>query len=198
MYDYIKGKITEVHPEYVTLECRDIGYKLQTPNPFAFHVNDETIKVYTYLHVRDDIHSLIGFQTMRQRQLFEKLITVSGIGPKGALAILANGIPEQVAEAIEREDEKFLVQFPGVGKKTARQMILDLKGKLDDLFGDLFEPNEAPSLASNYALEEAMLALQALGYSERELKKIETTLQQQEMTTEAYMKEALRLLVKQS
>ena len=81
-------------------------------------------QVFTYLHVREDSPAFAWLQIIEQRELFKKLITVSGIGPKGALAILASGIPSQVIGAIEREDEAFLVQFPGVGKKTARQMIL--------------------------------------------------------------------------
>src|SRR5690606_18871024 len=119
---------------------------------------------------------------------------------KGALAILASGIPSQVIGAIEREDESFLVQFPGVGKKTARQMILDLKGKLGDLFTEIEMPDDEMnllSMAENGALEEAILALQALGYSQRELAKVKTDMQKEELDTEGYMKLALRLLLKQ-
>ena len=134
MYDYIKGQVTRVTPEHITLEQGGIGWLIMTPNPYAFHKTEDIQQVFTYLHVREDIQLLLGFKSLEQRELFKKLITVSGIGPKGALAILASGIPSQVIGAIEREDETFLVQFPGVGKKTARQMILDLKGKLYDLF----------------------------------------------------------------
>jgi len=141
LYDYIKGYVTRVTPEYVVLEQSGIGWQVMTPNPFAFHITDEVQQVFTYLHVREDTQLLIGFKTLEQRELFRKLITVSGIGPKGALAILANGLPSQVVSAIEREDEGFLVQFPGVGKKTARQMILDLKGKLHDLFTEIDLPD---------------------------------------------------------
>ena len=142
MYDYIKGIITRVTPEYITLEQGGIGWQIMTPNPYAFHQTEEIQQVFTYLHVREDMQWLLGFKSLEQRELFKKLITVSGIGPKGALAILACGIPSQVIGAIEREDEAFLVQFPGVGKKTARQMILDLKGKLGDLFTEIEMPDE--------------------------------------------------------
>src|SRR6185437_15086983 len=131
---------------------------------------------------------------------FKKLITVSGIGPKGALAILASGIPSQVISAIEREDESFLTQFPGVGKKTARQMILDLKGKLHDLFTEIENPDENVTLLSlveNGALDEALLALDALGYSKRELSKVKPKLEKEDLDTEGYMKLALQLLLKQ-
>lgn len=200
MYDYIKGLVTRVTPEYITLEQGGIGWQVMTPNPYAFHVTQDVQQVFTHLHVREDIQQLIGFKTLEQRELFRKLITVSGIGPKGALAILANGLPSQVVSAIEREDEGFLVQFPGVGKKTARQMILDLKGKLHDLFTEIESPDSDDTLltlAESGELDEAMLALSALGYSERELKKVRPKLEQEELDTEGYMKLALQLLLKQ-
>ncbi|MER2113844.1 MAG: Holliday junction branch migration protein RuvA, partial [Solibacillus isronensis] len=129
---------------------------------------------------------------------------VSGIGPKGALAILASGNPTSVIQAIEMEDEAFLIRFPGVGKKTARQMILDLKGKLDMLLDHVELPsaeNELPLFGVNpneHELQEAMLALVALGYSEKELDKIRPQLSEDEKltTTDAYIKQALKLLLK--
>lgn len=202
MYDYIKGQVTRVTPEYVVLEVAGIGYQLLTPNPFAFRKSEEIIQVYTHLHVREDIQQLMGFSTLAQRELFRKLILVSGIGPKGALAILASGEPTHVIQAIEREDETFLVKFPGVGKKTARQMILDLKGKLHDLM-DLEqiefiddEPTLFMDSSSDHELEEAMLALTALGYSERELSKVRPKLKDDQglQTTDEFMKKALQLL----
>lgn len=199
MYDYIKGIITRVTPEYITLEQGGIGWQIMTPNPYAFHQTEEIQQVFTYLHVREDVQWLIGFKSLEQRELFKKLITVSGIGPKGALAILASGIPSQVVSAIEREDEAFLVQFPGVGKKTARQIILDLKGKFGDLFSEIEMPDTDVtllSMAENSALDEAILALQALGYSQRELAKVKQDMQKEELDTEGYMKLALRLLLK--
>lgn len=199
MYDYIKGTVTRVTPEYITLDQNGLGWLIMTPNPFSFHKTDEIQQVFTYLHVRQDIQLLLGFKTLEQRELFKKLITVSGIGPKGALAILASGIPSQVIGAIEREDETFLVQFPGVGKKTARQIILDLKGKLQDLFTDIDLEDDEHSLltmAENDALDEAILALEALGYSQRELTKVKSKIEQENHDTEGYMKKALQLLLK--
>lgn len=201
MYDYIKGQVTRVTPEHVVLELAGIGYQLFTPNPFAFKKSEEIIQVYTHLHVREDMQQLMGFSTLAQRELFRKLILVSGIGPKGALAILASGEPTHVIQAIEREDETFLVKFPGVGKKTARQMILDLKGKLHDLMDlEQFEfVDDEPTLfvdSSDHELEEAMLALTALGYSERELAKVRPKLKDNKelQTTDEFMKKALQLL----
>lgn len=206
MYDYLKGQVTRVTPEYVVLEQGGIGWQLFTPNPFTFRTNAAEQQIYVHMHVREDAQLLYGFANLDQRELFRKLIQVSGIGPKGALAILATGNPGQVIQAIEQEDEPFLVKFPGVGKKTARQMILDLKGKL----GSLLETYELPSLEDElplfgvhphkHELEEAMLALTALGYSEKELTKVKPQLEQDDtlQTTEAYMKQALKLLLKLS
>ncbi|WP_391116166.1 Holliday junction branch migration protein RuvA [Psychrobacillus sp. L3] len=202
MYDYIKGQVTRVTPEYVVIEQQGIGYQLFTPNPFAFRKSEEVIQVYTHFHVREDTQQLMGFLDLSQRELFRKLILVSGIGPKGALAILTSGEPNHVIQAIEREDESFLVKFPGVGKKTARQMILDLKGKLNDLIDvEQFdftqdEPTLFDSNHANHELEEAMLALTALGYSERELTKIRPLLKGNEslQTTDDFIKKALQLL----
>lgn len=203
MYDYLKGYVTRITHEYIALEVNGIGWQLYTPNPFAFRVNQLEQQIYVHMHVREDTQLLYGFTSLDQRELFRKLIQVSGIGPKGALAILASGNPNQVIQAIEMEDEAFLVKFPGVGKKTARQMILDLKGKL----GSLLETVELPSAEdelplfgvnpSEHELNEAMLALAALGYSERELAKVRPLLENEEdlNSTDAYMKKALQLLL---
>ncbi|WP_142827732.1 Holliday junction branch migration protein RuvA [Planococcus soli] len=198
MYDYIKGKVTRVTPEYLVIEQQGIGWQIFAPNPYSFGSDD--LQVFLHHHIREDAQLLFGFPTLEQRELFRKLISVSGIGPKGALAILASGQPQHVIEAIEREDESYLVKFPGVGKKTARQMILDLKGKLTEFFGDPFDPEETNTLLSNdqAELEEAMLALGALGYSEREITKVKPQLRDLDLDTEGFMKKALQLLLKQN
>ena len=204
MYDYLKGQVTRITPEYIALEVQSIGYQLYTPNPYAFRINDQCQQIYVHMHVREDAQTLYGFTSLEQRELFRKLILVSGIGPKGALAILASGSPTHVIQAIEMEDEAFLVKFPGVGKKTARQMILDLKGKLGSLMDTVELPSteeELPLFGVNpnkHELEEAMLALTALGYSEKELLKVKPQLEDDTSltTTDAYMKQALKWLLK--
>lgn len=203
MYEYIKGIVEHIGPEYIVIDNHGIGYQILTPNPFVFSAvkGEETI-IYTYQHVREDLIALYGFATISQKFMFKKLLNVSGIGPKGALAILAFGEPAQVISAIENEDEKFLVKFPGVGKKTARQMILDLKGKLNDVLDDqsdqvVRETVNLPRMDDpvEEELEEALLALAALGYSERELKKITSKLKEKQLSTDQYIKQALQLLM---
>lgn len=204
MFHYIKGKVTYVGSEFIVLDQHGIGFQIITPNPFVFTKHkDQEITVYVHQYVREDVISLYGFQTVEEKFMFQKLLNVSGIGPKGALAILAYGNPNEVIYAIENEDEKFLMKFPGVGKKTARQMILDLKGKLDDVLTtmEVAISTEKISPVENHKdqdvqLEEAILALLALGYSERELKAIKPKLSGKGLTTDQYIKEALKLLFK--
>lgn len=201
MYDYIKGTITTITPEYIVVEAGQIGYQIITGNPFSFQRLEGTdAQVFLYQHVREDNISLFGFQTTEERYLFKKLLSVSGIGPKSALAIIASGDVVPLITAIESEDDVYLTKFPSVGKKTARQIILDLKGKLADVATNeiIYHAPENDIVAGlSPALEEAVLALEALGYSTRELKKIIPKLAKEvDLTSDAYIKLALRLMTK--
>jgi holliday junction DNA helicase RuvA len=203
LYEFVKGTVDFVGPEYIVIENNGIGYQISTPNPFIYASKMNTnVTVYTYHYVREDLMALYGFETREEKKLFTKLLNVSGIGPKGALAILASGEVHQVVSAIENEDESFLVKFPGVGKKTARQMILDLKGKLQDIvpdyFPNLFNADTFPTgtESTNNAFEEAVLALKALGYSDKEVKKISPELRKEQLSTDQYIKKALQRLLK--
>jgi holliday junction DNA helicase RuvA len=203
LFDFINGTVEFIGPEYIVIENNGIGYQIATPNPFIYSgKTGSNVRIYTYHYVREDIMALYGFETREEKTLFTKLLNVSGIGPKGALAILASGEPEQVVQAIENEDESFLVKFPGVGKKTARQMILDLKGKLQnivpDFFPDLFNSDRHLTDKEGSALEfeEAILALKALGYSDKEIKKISPELRKEQLSTDQYIKKALQRLLK--
>ena len=202
MFEYIKGVIEYVSPEYIVVDHQGIGYQIMMPNPFVFSKElGREKKVYIHMHVREDLLALYGFESAEEKKLFQKLLNVSGIGPKGALAILASGAPQQVIAAIENEDEKFLTKFPGVGKKTARQMILDLKGKLQDVVPDYF-PNlfssSSPESPAEFSpeWEEAALALEALGYSRNEIQKAARVLKGKALSTDEYIKKALQVLLK--
>ncbi len=164
MYQYIKGIITEIDAKSITIECCKIGYLVYTPNPFSFKANTETT-IYTYLHVREDIFDLYGFATKEERDLFFKLISVKGLGPKSALAILASGDIESIINSIEQADAKYLQKFPGVGPKASQQIILDLKGKLD-----LKAVTKEKVQSEN--VTKALEALKNLGYKQAELKKV--------------------------
>ena len=179
MYAYIKGTLSQLFPTHVVVETCGIGYEIQTPNTYRFQKYlEKEVQIYTSLIVREDAQLLYGFINEEEKEMFLSLIKVTGIGPKSALAILASSTPHEVKLAIENENDAYLTQFPGIGKKTARQIVLDLKGKVtiteensDDLLQTQVNGNE-----QNQIISEALLALQALGYSKRELTKVEKSL----------------------
>lgn len=162
MYDYIKGTITNIEPNTITLECFGIGYMLKTPNPYNFKINDQ-YQMYIYQHVREDLIELYGFSTILERVMFIKLINVKGLGPKGALAILAASNVSEIVSSIENGDSSYFRRFPGIGTKVSQQIILDLKGKLN------FEKNVS---STDEDLNNLISALQALGYNSSEIKSI--------------------------
>lgn len=181
MYAYISGKLTALHPTHIIVETTSgIGYEIQTPNSYRFQKNlDQMVKVYTSLIVREDAQLLYGFIDQEEKDMFLSLIKATGIGPKSALAILAASSPNEVKRAIENENDAYLTQFPGIGKKTARQIVLDLKGKVvvtEEVSEGLLD---IATEQEDLAVQEALLALEALGYSKRELKKVEKAMQQQ-------------------
>ncbi|MGC6770092.1 Holliday junction branch migration protein RuvA [Enterococcus sp. LJL51] len=199
MYEYIIGNITYISPYYIVLETNGIGYQVSVGNPYRYSGKTET-KVYLHQVIREDAHSLYGFADLEEKQLFLKLISVSGIGPKSALAIMASEDHGGLIHAIEAEDAAYLTKFPGVGKKTAQQMVLDLKGKLGEL-----ERSEAAAEAmakstvktGTKELTEALEALSALGYSEKEIKKVTPQLEALEASqTDVYLRSALKLMMK--
>ncbi|AOM82475.1 Holliday junction branch migration protein RuvA [Salisediminibacterium beveridgei] len=207
MIEQLRGRLILIETETITVDVQGVGYLIYCGNPYRFQEwMDEEITVYTCQHVREDAIRLYGFRYREERRLFEKMLQVSGIGPKGALAIATSEQPGNIVEAIESENEKFLVKFPGVGKKTARQMILDLQGKLGDLLPGLqdhpktrsdAEPMPVDrSTSAHPELDEAMEALKALGYVERELNRVKPILKQEDLSTDAYIRRALQELLK--
>ncbi|UXU55974.1 Holliday junction branch migration protein RuvA [Staphylococcus agnetis] len=175
MYAYIKGTLKHLYPTHVVVETSSgVAYEIQTPNSYRFQSQlNQTCIIYTALIVREDAQLLYGFIDNEEKDMFLNLIKVTGIGPKSALAILAASTPNQVKLAIENENDAYLTQFPGIGKKTARQIVLDLKGKVV-----VTEEQDATLMIqsdtnTSVFKDEAILALEALGYSKRELNKIE-------------------------
>jgi len=202
VFEYIKGKVTYIAPAYLVLESNGIGFLLYMANPFRYTDKMETeVTVYVYQDIRQDAMVLYGFRNQQEKQLFLKLVRVSGIGPKSAMAILANDDHTGLVQAIENDDVGFLMKFPGVGKKTAGQLVLDLKGKLSDLELEIKGPeNNTSSYKSkglNEQLSEAIEALLALGYSQKESKKVQKELEKMDpSSTDTYLREGLKLLTK--
>ena len=197
MYEYIKGILTKITAKYIVVETAGIGYLLHVANPYAYSgkMNQE-VQVYLHQVVREDAHLLYGFVTEEEKQLFLNLISVSGIGPVSALAIIAADDNAGLVQAIESKNITYLTKFPKIGKKTAQQMVLDLEGKINLDLEDAPAQSKVKSTEENQALEEAMEAMLALGYKATELKKIKKFFEGTTDTAENYIKSALKMLVK--
>ncbi|WP_029186631.1 Holliday junction branch migration protein RuvA [Streptococcus suis] len=196
MYDYIKGILTKITAKYIVVETHGVGYLLQVANPYAYSGKiQQEVTVYTHQVIREDAHLLYGFMTEAEKSVFLSLISVSGIGPTTALAIIAVDDNDGLVRAIEQKNITYLTKFPKIGKKTAQQMILDLEGKF--VMSEEASPVQqvAPS-SENIALDEAMEAMEALGYRPAELKKIKKFFDGTNDTAENYIKSALKMLMK--
>ena len=184
MFSYIKGKIVEITPTFIVLDNNEIGYKVFTPNPYSF-TTDEVYTVYIYQHVREDELSLYGFKTLREKELFLKLIDVKRLGPKMTLPMLATGSVDGIIDAIERENILYLQKFPKISDKLARQIILDLKGKFN---------NQNTKLIKEDNLE-LIEVLKGLGYKMADINKVAVKIDFKK-AIEEQIKEALKLLLK--
>lgn len=182
MYAYLNGIIKDIESNYIVLDINGIGYLIYVANPYYYQI-ENSYKVYTYTHIREDEFSLYGFKSKEELDLFLKLISVKGLGPKMALPILATGSIEGIIDAIDRENILYLKKFPKIGDKVARQIILDLKGKL------------AKTVTNNNINEELTEALLALGYKNNDIKKVVASIDSN-LTIENQIKEALKLLLK--
>ncbi len=187
MYDYIIGKITNIKNNAIVLDNNGIGFLIYVSNPYSFELGKE-YKVYIYQQIKEDENSLFGFKTSEEKNLFLKLISVKGLGCKMALPILAVGSIDGIMDAIERENILYLKKFPKIGDKLAKQIILDLKGKLEYI-GVGISDTEVDTM------EELKEVLINLGYKEKEIKpilaKVDTSL-----SIEDQVKDALKLLLK--
>lgn len=179
------GTVAGIESNAIILEVGKIGYFIQTPNPYSFELEKE-YKIYLYQQIKEDEHLLFGFKTIEEKELFLKLIAVKGLGPKMALPILATGSIAGIMDAIERENTLYLKKFPKIGDKLAKQMILDLKGKLNIEVGT--------TVSSNH-YEELCEVLKGLGYKEKDYKSILGKVNM-ELSIEDQIKEALKLLLR--
>ena len=160
MYAYIKGFIKEIESDYIVVDNNGVGYLIYTASPYSFEI-DKEYTVYLYQYVREDEITLYGFKSLEEKQLFLKLISVKGLGCKMALPMLALGSPDGIVDAIERENILYLKKFPKIGDKVARQIILDLKGKL-----------AKTEQVNNQTSDELVEALRSLGYKNADINKV--------------------------
>lgn len=172
MFDYINGKITDKTESTVTVEVQGVGFELfvtaEAYNRFAVN---ETAKIYTYMNVKEDEITLFGFSSREEKRLFNKLITVSGVGPKSAIAILSGDSHDKILFYIATGDSKALSKIKGLGKKTAEKIIIELRDKIDST--QTFDVGEQVEVlpSGNNELQEAVTGLMSLGFTKQEAEK---------------------------
>lgn len=171
MYAFFKGKVEEIEKDRVVIEVNNIGYEINMPESdlFTLDINEE-IKIYTYLHVREDDMRLFGFKNKESLEFLKKLITVSGVGPKVALGIISKVDTESLCVAIATENVDALKSVPGIGPKMAQKIILELKDKV--LKEQTDKINIKVKETNNKNVEEAMTALEVLGYTHKQIKEV--------------------------
>ncbi|EHY9866956.1 Holliday junction branch migration protein RuvA [Vibrio vulnificus] len=204
MIGRLRGILLEKQPPELLIEVNGIGYEVQMPMSCFYelpNIGEEAI-IYTHFVVREDAQLLYGFNTVKERALFREVIKANGVGPKLGLAILSGMTASQFVASVEREDISTLVKLPGVGKKTAERLVVEMKDRLKGWsVGDLFTPftDAAPvdsgSASSNSAEEEAVSALLALGYKPVQASKVVSQIAKPDMTSEQLIREALKSMV---
>lgn len=184
MYRYIIGKVKEQEGNFIVIECNNIGYLINVSNPYSYEI-DKEYKIYLYNHIKEDENSLYGFKLKEELDLFLKLINVKGLGPKMANGFFATGSVNGIIDAINRENILYLTKFPKIGEKIAKQIILDLKGKVNSVdTGNISD-------TSNELYE----VLESLGYKTSEINKVVKNVSSKQ-SVEMQVKEALKLLLR--
>ncbi|MDF2925111.1 MAG: ruvA [Paenibacillaceae bacterium] len=188
MIDFLRGKPAFADTDFVVLDVHGVGYRVFCANPYAVYAREkEEVLLYIHYHVREDAVQLYGFETREEQALFRRLLDVSGIGPRVAIGILSSGRPDEVAGAIYQENVAYLMKLPGIGRKTAQRIILDLKDKLADLPMAVSAVAASGAGAAKTAVRmpggspgtwlEAKEALLSLGYTESEADRVWPQLQ---------------------
>ena len=191
MYAFFKGKVDNILNDRIIIDVNNVGYEIMITESslFSIEIGDE-IKVYTYLHVREDEMRLFGFLSNSELELFKKLITVSGLGPKGAMGIISKVDIESLCIAIATEDLASLKSVPGIGPKMAQKIIFELKDKVLKEQGGVVKAKETKVNTEN--IDEAMTALEVLGYSQKQLKEVINKLDLKEDSVETIIRKVLK------
>lgn len=198
MFHHIEGIVSEIGPNLAVLDCGGIGFALNTTlNTLSTIKTGEKCKLFVSEAVKEDAFDLYGFSTKSERRCFEMLTAVSGIGPKAALSILSANTPEGLALAVLNNNEKALTVAPGIGKKIAQRVILELKDKIgqETASVEISMPAVVPA-GENAAVNDAVTALGVLGYSSSEIAPMLKKLDLNGMTTEQIIKAVLKSMVK--
>lgn len=194
MYQYIKGTITDKGLDYCVLEANGIGYYISVSTTTLNAVRlDEQVKLYTKLIVREDAHFLCGFAEVNEREFFEHLISVSGIGQKVAMAMLSHAAYTHIMQWIISADEKSLIKLPGIGKKSAQRLIVELRDKFKKAYSADMAAIEHTTVQSSAQLDEdILLALMGLGFKREEIQRMLSGVNTANMTIEQAIKHALK------
>lgn len=193
MYDYIMGEVVEIREDYLVLDNNGIGYKIYTSkNSLSTLVDKERVKIYIYFNLREDGIFLYGFLTREELNMFELLLLVSKIGPKIGIGILSTLSPNEIKLAIINNDVDSLCKAPGIGKKTANRIILELKDRIDDNINI----DDTLDFIDDTNVEEAIRALCALGYTKKEIDEVICKIDIKDLTTEDIIKSVLKRMSK--
>ncbi len=193
MITHIQGRLVEKHPTGVVIDCNGVGYYLQiTLQTYSQLPDSENVMLYTHLQVREDAHTLYGFLTRSEREVFRLLISVSGVGAATARTMLSSLTPQEIVEAIAQNDLNVLKSAKGIGVKTAQRMVLDLKDKVLKIY-DL---EEVSATSNNTNKDEALSALETLGFARKQAEKVcnQVIKEHPDATAESIIKLALKKL----
>ena len=195
MIGHLKGKIISKSPPEVLLEVQGIGYEVLCPMSTIYELDNlsDDVLLFTHLSIKEDAHTLFGFITKDEKNVFRELIRVNGVGPKVALAILSNLSVHSLVECISTEDADLLAKTPGIGKKTALKLIVELKDRLSklNLVGSIANSSEIKQ-NSNPNSKQAIEALQSLGFKAKEANRMVSKIEDQKLSTEQLIRLALQ------
>jgi Holliday junction DNA helicase RuvA len=191
MIGHLNGRLIEKNPTELIIECSGVGYEVKISlHTFSAIGSEESVKVFTKLIVREDAHVLYGFATKEEREMFNHLISVSGIGPNTAMIMLSSLVPDEIAHAIQSEDVRTIQSIKGIGAKTAQRVIIDLKDKMVKMVfssENIFSQNNTNKF-------DALTALVSLGFDKKNAEKAIDKISIGEETVEQLIKEALKIL----
>lgn len=196
MIGMLRGKVWEVQAENLVLDVQGVGYQLTVPSGLPAKVRPgQDLVIYTHVYVREDDLSFYGFESLAEKRLFLLMLGVSGIGPKAALAVLSAFAPAEIQTAISSENIDLLTKVPGIGKKTAQRLVLELKEKFKDQIPEVFVTPDKIA-GGQRGTNDALETLLVLGYSMAEARQALGQVNGADLTTEEQVRSALRLLAK--
>ena len=193
MITQISGKLIEKNPTYAVVDCGGVGYLLHISlNTFSSIPDSEAVTFYTHLSIREDAHTLFGFINKTEREVFRLLVSVSGVGPSIARTMLSSMTSEEIQQAIASENVALIKSVKGIGAKTAQRVIVDLKDKILKTF----DIDEVSAVANNTNKEEALSALEVLGFTRKQSEKVVSAILKEKPTAsiEELIKQALKNL----